>query len=148
MAGDFGAMHSSGFTLPEVVLFLLLIGVALQTALGPVRHQADLLTVRGVREELVALIHRARLEARSRGEAAIVLEEGADPLLVLSGGRPPARLPLTSRGVRLEVLGTRSSVRLDFGPLGIARFGSASLRLSKREARFRVVVSSYGRVRR
>ena len=141
-------MDSGGLTLPELILCLLLLGAATQTLLGPIQHQADLLTLRGVREEVVALVHRARMEARGQGEAAIIIKEGADPVLLLTGGRPPARVPLASRGVRLEVAGTRSSLTLRFGPLGVARFASALLVLTKRSAQSRLVVSSYGRVRR
>ncbi len=104
--------------------------------------------MRGVREEVLALIHRARVEARGQGSASILLEEGSDPILLLEGGRPPARVPLGSRGVRMEVVGARSSLTLSFGPLGVARFASASLVLTKRQATSRLVVSSYGRVRR
>ena len=141
-------MDSHGLTLPELLLCLLLLGVAAQTLIGPIRHQADLIALRGIREEVVALVHRARMEARSRGEARIVMEEGADPVLLLDRGRSPARVSLAPRGVRLEVAGPRSSVSLRFGPLGVGRFASASLVLVKRDATARLVVSSYGRVRR
>ncbi len=141
-------MNSSGLTLPELILCLLLVGTATQTFIGPIRLQADALALRGIREEVVALVHRARMEARGHGDAAVVIEEGADPLLLVSGGRPPARVPLASRGVRLEVTGARSSLTLRFGPLGVARFGSASVVLTKGGAQARLVVSSYGRIRR
>ena len=49
---------------------------------------------------------------------------------------------------RIEVLGARSSLTLRYGPMGLARFGSASLRLVKRDAETDLVVSSYGRVSR
>ena len=148
LQSELEGMSNNGLTLPELVLSLLLLGVAAQTLLGPIRHQADLLAVRSGREEIVALVRRARIEARRVGAAKIVLEEGIDPVLLLDAGRPPARVPLTARGIRLDVLGSRSAVTLSFGPLGVAQFGSASLVLSRRGATSRLVVSSYGRVRR
>jgi hypothetical protein len=141
-------MVPAGVTLPEIVFCLLLLGLAVQALLTPFRHQADVLTVRAAREEVVALLQSARTEARSVGHSSVVIEEGADPYLLRAGGRPDARVPLGSRGVRIEVLGTRSSVTLRYGPMGLARFGSASLKLVKREAEAELVVSSYGRVTR
>ena len=141
-------MSLTGVTLPEILICLLLLALAVQAVLTPFRHQADVLTVRAAREEVVALLQRARAEARSVGQSSVVIEEGADPYLLRAGGRPDARVPLGSRGVRIEVVGTRSSVTLRYGPMGLARFGSASLRLVKRDAETDLVVSSYGRVRR
>jgi Tfp pilus assembly protein FimT len=141
-------MAPSGVTLPELVLCLLLLGLAVQALLTPFRHQADVLTVRAAREEVVALLQRARAEARSAGRSSVVIEEGADPYLVRAGGRPHDRVTLVSRGVRIEVLGARSSVTLRYGTMGVARFGSASLKLVKRDAEADLVISSYGRVTR
>lgn len=141
-------MSPTGVTLPELVLCLLLVGLAVQALVTPFRHQSDVLSVRGAREEVVALLQRARMEARASGEAAVVIEDGADPYLVLPGGRPLERVPLRSRGVRIEVLGSRSSATLSYGPMGVARFAAASLLLTKRDAESRLVVSTYGRVRR
>ena len=141
-------MSPAGVTLPEILICLFLLALAVQAVLTPFRHQADVLTVRAAREEVVALLQRARAEARSVGQSSVVIEEGADPYLLRAGGRPDARVPLGSRGVRIEVVGARSAVTLRYGPMGLARFGSASLRLVKRDAETALVVSSYGRVTR
>lgn len=141
-------MRETGLTLPELALCLLLLGAAAQTLIGPIRHQADLLVARGAREEFVALVRRARMEARARGEVTIELREGADPILVVGDRPTPRRVSLAHRNVRLEIVGSRTAVRLNFGPLGVARFASASLVFRRRTARVPLVVSSYGRVRR
>ncbi|MEX0935728.1 MAG: hypothetical protein WD013_02410 [Gemmatimonadota bacterium] len=141
-------MNRGGMTLLELALVLGLMGAATAVLLPPVRHQADLLAVRGAREELIGLVRQARSQARAFGEARIVLTEGSDAVLVPPSGRPPRRVDLARRGIRLEVQGTRSSVALRFGPLGVARWGSASFVLRKRRAELPVVVSSYGRIRR
>lgn len=141
-------MTSVGVTLPELILCLLIIGVAAHAVARPARHQADLMTVRSAREEVIALVQRARAEARSSGEASVVIEEGVDPYMLRGSAAAPGGAALSSRGVKIEVLGPRSSVTLKFGPMGVARFAAASLRLSKRNAEARLVVSSYGRIRR
>jgi prepilin-type N-terminal cleavage/methylation domain-containing protein len=137
-----------GFTLPELVLVLLVAGVAVRLGIGPAIHQADSLVLRGVREELVALFHRARVEARLHGQARISLAEGGDPYLTLPGDRRPIRLFLRARGVELDLLGPRTELEVAFGPLGTARFAAASLLLRKRDSLLPLTVSAYGRVRR
>ncbi len=145
---DLSGMSLSGVTLPEIVFCLLLLGLAVQAVVTPFKHQSDLLVVRGAREEVIALLQRARVEARSTGEAAVVIEEELDPYLVLARGEGRASVDLQRRGIRIEVVGARSAVTLRYGPLGVARFGSASLRLVRGDAEARLVVSSYGRVTR
>jgi prepilin-type N-terminal cleavage/methylation domain-containing protein len=137
-----------GFTLTELVLVLFLAGVVARLAIGPAIHQADALHLRGAREELISLFHRARGEARAHGEARLLLADGGDPLLVLPDGRPPVRLLLRGRGVELDLLGARAELDLRFGPLGTAHFAAASIRLWKRKANLSLTVSGYGRVRR
>lgn len=141
-------MASVGVTLPELLLCLLFIGLAVQAVITPVRHQADVLAVRSAREEVIALLQRARAEARSSGEASVVIEEGKDPYLRRPGTGSRASVALEWRGVRIEVVGSRESVILTFGPMGVARFASASLLLTRGSAESRVIVSSYGRIRR
>ncbi len=150
-----------GVTLPELVLWLLFLGVAAQLLTIPLRNQSDALVLRGVTEELIALIHQARMEARVHGAAWVVVEEHADPVLLVPSGRAePGASPehpelerllsvsLAERGVELEVVGDRTSAELVYGPLGVAAFASTTLVLFRRNAERRLVISSYGRVRR
>jgi hypothetical protein len=137
-----------GFTLPELALLLLLLGVALRLAIGPAIHQADSLILRGAREELISLFHRARMEARLHGNAHLLISESTDPVLLPAGGAPPIRLFLRGRGVEVDLLGSRTELDLAFGALGIANFASASIRLRRRKALLPLTISGYGRVRR
>jgi prepilin-type N-terminal cleavage/methylation domain-containing protein len=145
---EFSGMESRGVTLLELVVCLLVLGMVAQASLGPLRRQSDALAVRAVREELVALLYRARAEARTVGEASVHLEEGVDPRFVPASGGAPVLIPLSDRGVELQIAGVRSSVALRFGPLGVAQFSPATLVLRRRESETLLVISSYGRVRR
>jgi type II secretory pathway pseudopilin PulG len=137
-----------GLTLPELLVYLLLVGMAAHVAIGPARRQADALVLRGVREEVVTLFHRARMEARQLGEARVRLATGEDPLLLLSEDVVRGRVPLAERGVVLEVQGARDAAELTFGPLGVATFAAATVVLRRGEEEVALVVSGYGRVRR
>jgi prepilin-type N-terminal cleavage/methylation domain-containing protein len=136
------------FTLPELLLALLVAGVAAALSVRPALRQADALVLRGAREELVSLFHRARAEARLIGDMRLRVAEGEDPVLSFPDGRPALRLAFGRRGVDIEVAGDRTEVELLFGPLGIATFGAATLRMTKRSAALPLTISSYGRVRR
>jgi len=141
-------MDRNGLTLPELLIWLLLIGVATQIAVGPARRQADRMVLVGAREELIALFHRARMEARNQGESRILFATGADPILLVLPDRPTIRVPLASRGVETEVSGARESVEFVYGPLGVAQFASATLSLRRGGEELSVVISGYGRIRR
>jgi len=137
-----------GFTLLELSLVLFVAAIVLGVAIGPAVRQADALILRGAREELISLFHRARMEARLHGSAQLLLSEDDDPVLIPGGGAAPTRLSLRGRGVRLDLLGPRTELDVGFGPLGTANFASASLSLRKRDARLSLTISSFGRVRR
>jgi len=141
-------MDRHGTTLPELLIWLLLVGMAAQISLGPARRQADRMVLVGAREELIGLFHRARMEARSHGESRIRFATDADPVLIVSLDRPPVRVPLASRGVQTEVEGARESVEFVYGPLGVAQFASATLSLRRGREELSLVVSGYGRIRR
>lgn len=140
-------MTHRGITLPELLLTILVLGVAAHLTLSPFRRQVDAIVLSAAREEVIALFHRARTEARYRGRADLFLSEGEDPIL-LAPERPPTRALLSDRGIDLEIAGSRSELELAYGPLGMAAVASATLILRRRDAEVRLIVSSYGRVRR
>ncbi len=162
---------SAGVTLLELMLWVLLLTLAVQLLALPLRVHADSLVLRGVREELAALLHRARMEARVTGEARVLLEEGSDPVLLVpvpespthrdssayspdpSGAtamhvRPTGIVGLLDRGVRLEIAGERGTAEIAYGPLGVATFSPATVVLRRGEAEAQLVISGYGRLRR
>lgn len=141
-------MNERGFSLLELAIAVLILGLAAHLAFRPLLRQADAIVLNGIREEVVALLHRARMEARLHGEARILVRDGSDPELVLADGGDPVRVDLLGRGVHLEVEGARTSAEFRYGPLGTAGFASATLTLRRGRADTRLVISGYGRVRR
>lgn len=137
-----------GVTLPELTVVLLLLGIGAPPVLGHLRAQRDALAVRAAREEVIALFHRARMEARIRGEAVVVVEEGAGVALLAPEGERLGRAAPQERGVRLLVGGARTRVEIRFGSLGLASFASTTLDFERGRRRARLVVSTHGRVRR
>jgi hypothetical protein len=135
-------------SLLEHVIVLLILGVVAHLTFAPLRREVDAIVLRAVRDEVVSLFHRARMEARLHGSAGLLFVEGEDPLLQLSSGRSPYRIAIHDRGISLEVEGARDEVAITYGSLGIAQVASATLVLRRRGAETRLVVSSYGRVRR
>lgn len=150
-----------GHTLFEILTVLVILGIAGTALLERARAQADRLAVRAAREEAVALFHRARMEARLRGEARVRIVEGEGVGLVVASGdgsaEPPesgagwesaARVDPRERGVDLTISGDRTEVEIRFDARGLARFASATLELERGRARTELVVSAHGRVRR
>lgn len=141
-------MDRRGITLLELVLVLLVLGVIAHLSILPLRSQVDRIVLRSVREEIIALFHRARMEGRLHGGSTLRIAEGEDLRLEVGEGRPAPRVAILERGVDLEIAGSRDEVGLEYGPLGIANFASTTLILRRRGAESRLVVSGYGRVRR
>lgn len=140
-----------GVTLPELLVVLLLVGMGAPMVLGQARAHGDALAVRAVREEVVALFHRARMEARLRGEARVLILEGEGVFLLASDdpeGGPAARVRPEARGVTLRIRGDRTRAEIRFGPLGLASFAAATLELERGSRQTELVVSGHGRVRR
>lgn len=137
-----------GATLFELLTVLLLIGMGGSIFLGQARALGDALAVRSAREEVVALFHRARMEARLHGEARVLIREGDGVFVLDANGDPVGRAEPSARGVDLRIGGDRVEAEMRFGPLGLAAFASATLELERGRGRARLVVSGYGRVRR
>jgi Tfp pilus assembly protein FimT len=137
-----------GFTLLELLVILSFIGVLLMMGGGIGRGLVDRLQCNAAREELAGLVHRARAEARVRGEARVRFSEGAGAALLLAGDSVAARVDPARRGIRLGIDGARTEATVVFGPLGMGRVASTTLYLERGRARAPLVLSSHGRVRR
>ncbi len=143
-----GAGVRLGMTLLELLAVLVVAGTLLGLSAPRLVGGADRVVVREAREELIGMLQRTRLEARRTGEATLVVEEGAPVELQLRGGETVARWDPATSGVRLEVAGTRNRAEIAFGPSGTGRFANSTLVLSRGREEVRIVISSYGRVRR
>lgn len=137
-----------GVSLAELLLVLAITGVLLGTALPRLAGGGDRWIVAEAREEVIALVYQARMEARRSGEAVLVVESGGGVgVEVPERGRVGAWEPRVP-GLRLEVGGGRDVARLAFGPSGAGRLANATLRIQRGDEVREVVISSYGRVRR
>lgn len=139
---------SHGFTLLELSLIVSFIGLMAMVGGGVGRGLVDRLECNAAREELAGLVHRARAEARVRGEARVRFREGAGGELLLAGDSVAAAVDPSRRGIRLEIEGPRSEATVVFGPLGVGQVASTTLNLERGRARTPLVLSSHGRVRR
>lgn len=140
---------SSGFTLLELVVALFLLGLAVAQLIPAARHQLHRMAVLGAREEVAGLLHRARGEAVARGGAEIILTSAPPLVELIASGDTLERVDLEeSYGVSLGLSRDRSQARLVFGPLGLGRVASQTLRFLRGREEARLVVSSLGRVAR
>jgi len=131
------------------VVVLTLFGLSMAELLPAARRQLDRMAVLGAREEVAGLLHRARGEALARGEAEVVLTSVPPRAELIAGEDTLARTKLEeSYGVTLSLSRDRSEARLRFGPLGLGRVASQTLRFRRGDAEVLLVISSFGRAAR
>ena len=135
-----------GFSLPELVLALVIAGVATAIAVRPLRSYLDRSATRAAILQASLAVGRARDEALAR-HALVTLR--VDTLLgtialASAGERLAMQAPGHEHGVRLSV--TRDSIAFDVRGLG---YGAANLTLVARRgaAADTLVVSRLGRTR-
>lgn len=137
-----------GVTLLELIVVLAVTGVLAGLTLPRVAGGPDRWVVREAREEVIALLYRARIEARRYGEATVEVTSENEARLEVPGRGVVARWTPSTPGLELDVAGSRDQARIAFGPGGIGRFANATLVVRRGREEARIVVSSYGRVRR
>ncbi len=135
-----------GFTLPEILLVLAIIGLSLGIAVPRIAALRDSLAVEQETNHILAAHHRSRMLSMARGRP-VTLSVGADYVSIRLTGDPAdfwgAPGPVAS-GVTLE----GPTRRMTFSPLGYTTgLSNATLRLSRGAAHRTVVVSRLGRVR-
>lgn len=136
-----------GFTVLELCVTLLLMGVALSALLPAARRQRDRMAVLAAREAAVSLVARARREARLSGGATLRIRREGGRAWVEAAGARVDTLALEERfGVRLDL--PVPEVRLPFDALGVGRLASRNLVFLRGRDSAGVAVSAYGRVRR
>lgn len=139
---------STGTTLAELIAVLTLVGVLTTLAAPRMLGSVDRWVVREAREELVALLYEARMEARLKGEATVRLESGGGAEIESTQGRTGRRWDPSVQGLEIEVAGARDEAEIRFGPTGLGRFANATILVRRGRVEERLVISSYGRVRR
>lgn len=139
----------NGYTLFEITAVLALLAVASSAVLPGLAGQRDRARVLEARETFVALIRDARTAAVRDGAAALYVDVAGGRAWIEVGGRTVRDVPLAMPGaVRLDLGGGRTAAEIAFNALGIGVFANETLEWTAGRARARLVVSSYGRVRR
>ena len=140
---------SHGFTLVELVVVLALMGLSGAVLLPTAKRQLDRMAVLGAREEVAGLLHQARGEAIARGKAELVLTSVPPRVELIAVEDTLARTKLEEvYGVSLTLSRDRPSAIVRFGPLGLGRVASQTLRFRRGGTESLLVISSLGRVAR
>jgi len=135
----------SGFTLPELVLVLTLMGIAGTALIPSARAASDRLAVTAAREAVAALAARARTEAMLHGGARLRLREGDGRGWIEAGDSIVEVRELSADfGVTVE-LGAADEAELLFDALGLGRRASRTVVMRRGGAESRIVIAAYGR---
>ena len=143
------APNRRGYTLLEIAGALALIGLTLPPLLSLGAELRSRALVSHAVGEASALLARARWEAVSRGGAEVVFSH--DPprgVLFAPSGDTLGRTARLPPGLGLALSGGRRSARIRYGPLGLGRVSSLTLRFTHGSQDGRLIVSSLGRARR
>lgn len=135
-----------GFTLPELLIALVVLGIAAGLVLRGAAHLADGAAVRGAAAEVRSAFALARgLAVRRAERAAVGLDTVAATVIVQQRGDTVLRRPLALL-YRVRLGATRDSAA--YGATGVG-YGGSNLRVLVRRglAAETVVVSRLGRVR-
>ncbi|MDA1103773.1 MAG: prepilin-type N-terminal cleavage/methylation domain-containing protein [Gemmatimonadetes bacterium] len=138
-----------GHTLLELLTVLTLFGVGASAAAPTARRLADRAAVHSAREEVVALLGEARSVAMANGSGVVTFAADPPRARIESGTALIRSVDLFGdRDVQLVLGGARDSTVIRFDALGLGRFASETIVLTRGDVSATVVVSSYGRIRR
>jgi Tfp pilus assembly protein FimT len=138
-----------GHTLFELILVLMLAGIAGSVLVGAGRGLHDRTAVVAAREALAGLVAEARSEALSRGGATVHVS--AAPWRAWSEARGTTFRTLELErelGVSVVLARSRTSAELTFDALGLGRVASETVLFRRGDAEAGLVISAFGRVRR
>jgi Tfp pilus assembly protein FimT len=139
----------SGASLLELATALALLAVGLSAALPPAAGLRDRLAVGAVRNEMLALLLRARAEAPARGGARLEIRVGDDEVRLFSGDSMVALHRFRrAQGVGVELGGGRDEADIVYDALGLGRVASRTVVIARGRMRDTIRISSYGRVAR
>ncbi len=138
-----------GFSLLELVAALGIMSVAVSLLLPAARSAQDRLSVVAAREDLVALIVRARGEAIRHGGSSVVVRGRPAEAWIAAGGVVIEHVDIRGRyRAELELSGAAQTVELHFDATGLGRMAARSITVHRGGAVVRLVISAYGRLRR
>lgn len=139
-----------GFTLPELVVVVVLAGVLLGAAVPRAAATLDRIAAAAARDLTAGAIARTRAVAVARGGAALVVRRAAAVFWIedAQGARMEEVDLARAYGITLDASGTGEEIRVRYDALGIGRLASRTLRFRRGDAVATLVISSYGRVTR
>ena len=140
--------NTCGIGLVDLVITMAILGLLLGVSAPRMLGVADRLITAQAQEELVAVLYRARLEARRHGGAVVEARSGEGIMVRVPGGGEVAWWEPDDPRTHFQVGGARDVAELSFGPAGTGRFANATLQVRRGRVTREVVVSSYGRIRR
>lgn len=137
-----------GASLFELLLALVILGTLFSIALPSVRSSMHVLAARAARESAFGMFARARSVAQQHGGAGIMIDAGADRMMIRTpSGAIVSEAVFSERNVDLSMDGA-DTVLLRYDGYGLGRMMSRTITFAAREARAGLTVSSFGRVRR
>lgn len=143
-----GRVLPRGFTLLELTVVLLVMGVVLTPLAGKGVELRNRSLVEHAGHRAASLLSRARWVAVSRGGASVEFTTSPPTGRLLGAtGDTLAVVDLGGGGVALSLSRGRSTSRIRYGPLGLGIVASQTLVFSHGDSERRLVVSSLGRVR-
>lgn len=138
----------SGVTLLELAVVLVILAVALGVALPVTGSALDRWAAAAARDEALALLHRARMEARLHGGARLELTADPAALSLRVGDSLVTAWSAPRGGLVLHLPRDRTRDVLRFDALGLGVVTSRTLRFRQGRAESRLIISSRGRGRR
>lgn len=143
---------AAGYTLVELVLLMVLVGVLVGLLAPATARVRDTLAVRAARDATAAALARTRMVAIAAGGArlVVVLDSALIAVEAVAGGaRTPPPLQLRrDYGVSVHTSGSSDTVGVEYDALGLGRVASRTLTFRRGAASAGVTVSAFGRVRR
>ena len=139
-------MSRRGFTLPELLLVVVLLGILAATGVPHLVSAADRAALRVGRGDLLRALDAARGAAIRLGQPVELLSANGALLVDPVGDTPPAWRIAAPEASGVSLTGLATPIR--FAPSGIATgVANRTLRLRKGTDTMEVVVSRLGRVR-
>jgi prepilin-type N-terminal cleavage/methylation domain-containing protein len=144
--------RTSGHTLPELLVVLAVLAIAVSMTAPRVRSGLDVYAVRAARDATAAALAQARALAMARGSAVVVVD-GAKGTVALEApaGRAVGEAVQVSALFHVDIEADDApgaTVVLRFDALGIGRFSNHTLRFHRGAFAAHLTLSSYGRPRR
>lgn len=137
-----------GHSLLELLFVLALAAVGTSALVPTARKLRDRAVTASGREALVAGFVEARTSAIRHGGARLTVRRLSPAYRVDTRHRTGRWVGLRQPQVHLRLDGRRDSITIDFDRMGLGRLASHSIDVLAGDVTRRLVVSSYGRIRR